>query len=117
MAKKKNPISWLTQVFDMFGDLLDIVKTESEEKMQQIKKKVKFYMTVYGLFTVALFFILIGVIKELPKFFEITEGLAFIIVGCVMSISLICDKRDSAGLPHSTFSSTELIEYALFRLI
>lgn len=85
---KKNPLGWLTQLFDLFGELLDIVKAESEETLQEIKEKVKYYMIVYGLFTVAMFFILIGFIKWLPTVTTWTEANSFMIVGSVMIVLL-----------------------------
>ncbi len=84
----KNPLGWLTQLFDLFGELFDIVKAESEETLQEIKSKVKYYMVVYGLFTVAMFFILIGFIKWLPTVTAWTEASSFMIVGSAMVVLL-----------------------------
>jgi len=89
MAKKKSPFAWVKDMFGLVTELVDIVKEESEEKIEEIKEKVKYYTIVYGLFVVALFFILIGLIKylaEINVFY--TEGIGFLVTGAVMIVIL-----------------------------
>ncbi len=89
MAKKKFSFGWLTQLFNLFGELFDLVKVESEEKIEEIKQKVKYYMIVYGLFIVAVFFLLIGLVKYLAETYILpSEGISFIVVGSVMIVLL-----------------------------
>ena len=87
--QKKSPLSWMTEAFNLVGEIIDLVKTESEERLEKIKQKVKYYMIVYGLLLVAMFFILVGFVKELPKWYpQFSEGTSFILVGAVMIVIL-----------------------------
>ena len=86
MTKKKNPLGWLTQIFDLFGELFDLVKAESEERLLDIKHKIKHYMIVYGLLVVAIMFILIGLVKWLPSITQLTEAASFVFTGCALIV-------------------------------
>ena len=87
--KKKFSFGWVTEIFDLFGKLFDTIKEESEEKIEELKQQVKYYMIVYGLFTVAMFFLLIGLVKYLAETYVLpSEGIAFLAVGSVMIVLL-----------------------------
>ena len=87
--KKKFSLGWLTEIFDLFGELFDLVKVESEDKIVELKEKVKYYMIVYGLFIVAMLFLLIGLVKYLAETYVLpSEGIAFLAVGSVMIVLL-----------------------------
>jgi len=56
---------------------------------QKIKKKIVYYIVIYGLFSAALFFILLGLVKFLSdlNFFP-SEGIGLMITGSIMIVAL-----------------------------
>ena len=97
MAKKKESSSskkpdfshWLLTVGNIFSSVLDTIVAHSDEKIHELKKKVVHYVVIYGIFTMAILFLLIGVIKYLAESYILpSEGIAFIVVGSVMIVIL-----------------------------
>jgi len=89
MAKKKESFSWVSDVLGFFNGVIDKVVEHSDAKIEEIKRKAVHYTIVYGMFTVALFFILVGLVKYLAETAVFaSEGVAFMIVGSAMIVVL-----------------------------
>ena len=85
---KKNP-KWVPQIFTFFSDLVNTLVEHSDSEIQKIKEKAVHYVIVYGMFLVAIFFILIGLVKYLVEIYLFpSEGIGFMVVGSVMIVIL-----------------------------
>jgi len=87
MAKKK--LSWVDDVLNFFNVIVDKIVEHSDAKIEEIKRKTVHYVVIYGIFTVSLLFILLGLIKYLAEIFVFaSEGIAFMVVGSIMIVIL-----------------------------
>ena len=87
MASKQS--SWVTDVLGFFSGVVDKIVEHSDAKIEEIKRKAVHYVIVYGLFTVAMFFMLIGLIKYMAELgWVASEGISFIVVGAIMIVIL-----------------------------
>ncbi len=88
MAKKQKT-SWVSDILGLFNTVVDKIVEHSDAKIKEIKRKTVHYVVVYGMFTLALLFILLGLVKYLAEIYVFaSEGIAFIVVGCVMIVLL-----------------------------
>jgi len=87
MANKQT--SWVTDVLGFFSGVVDKIVEHSDAKIEEIKRKAVHYVIVYGLFTVAMFFMIIGLIKYMAELgWVASEGISFIVVGAIMVVIL-----------------------------
>jgi hypothetical protein len=87
--KKENSLSWLEHIFSFVSELFNTLIAHSDAEIQKIKKKLLHYVVIYGLFTAAVFFILIGLIKYLAEIhFFSSEGIGYIITGSALIVIL-----------------------------
>ena len=87
MAKKK--LSWVDDVLNFFNVIVDKIVEHSDAQIEEIKRKTVHYVVIYGIFTVSLLFILLGLIKYLAEIFVFaSEGIAFMVVGSIMIVIL-----------------------------
>jgi hypothetical protein len=92
MTKKKESkksFGWISSVLDFLGGIAEKIIEKSDYELEKVKRQVIHYVVVYGLFTIALFFILIGIIKYLAEIYVFaSEGIGFIIIGSIMIVVL-----------------------------
>jgi uncharacterized membrane protein len=87
MAKKES--SWVTYVLGFFSGVVDKIVEHSDAKIEEIKRKAVHYVIVYGLFTVAMFFMIIGLIKYMAELgWVASEGISFMVVGSILVVLL-----------------------------
>jgi hypothetical protein len=90
MVKKKEGVShWLMTVANIFSGVFETIVHHSNEQIKELKKKVLHYVVIYGMFTMAVFFLIIGMIKYLAESYILpSEGISFIVVGSVIIVLL-----------------------------
>jgi len=85
----KKTLGWLDDVLNFVSAVLDRLVEHSDAKIEEVKRKALHYIFVYGVFTIALLFVLVGVTKYLSEIFVFaSEGIGFIIVGSIMIVLL-----------------------------
>lgn len=86
---KKQALSWVDDVLNFFNIVIDKVVEHSDAQIQEIKRKTVHYVLVYGMFTISMLFILLGLIKYLAEVYVFaSEGIAFMVVGSIMIVIL-----------------------------
>jgi hypothetical protein len=81
--------NWVTDVVKALGGVFDMLVEHSDQKIEELKKKALHLFFVYGLFFVAVLFLMIGLIKYLAEVrFFASEGIAFMIIGSIMIVIL-----------------------------
>ena len=89
MAKKKDSFKWVNDGLNLFSGIVEKIVEHSDAKIEEVKRKVVNYVVIYGLFTAALLFILVGVVKYLAEVsLFASEGIAFIVIGSIMIVLL-----------------------------
>jgi len=86
MPEKK---SWIEELTKFLSGVFNVLVEHSDAEIQKIKKKIVYYIVIYGLFSAALFFILLGLVKFLSdlNFFP-SEGIGLMITGSIMIVAL-----------------------------
>ena len=93
MAGKDESPSWISGALDLFKGLVDVVKSESSESLESVKKKVTDMLVTRGILFLAFLFIVVGVIKYLAEAMIIaSEGLGYVAMGCIMIVLLTAYK-------------------------
>jgi uncharacterized membrane protein len=88
MAEQKSK-NWISDVVALVSSLFDSLVEHSNEKIHELKKKALHFVFVYGMFFVAVLFIIIGLIKYLTDINVFaSEGIAFLVFGSVMIVIL-----------------------------
>lgn len=87
---KKQALSWVDDVLNFFNVVVEKIVEHSDSQIQEIKKRTLHYIIVYGLFTISILFLLLGLIKYLAEIglFGSSEGIGFMIVGSMMIVIL-----------------------------
>lgn len=81
--------NWVSDVIKLFSSIFESLVEHSNEQIKELKKKALHFVIVYGMFFVALLFLLIGLIKYLSEInFFPSEGIAFLIIGSIMIVIL-----------------------------
>ena len=89
MTTKKEGVKIFPKLFDFLSDLTVFLKSKSTFEFEKFKQKIMQYSVIYGLFIVAVLFVLIGIVKYLAEIYVFSsEGIGFIIVGCAMIVVL-----------------------------
>ena len=91
MAKKKksSSVNWIDSITTIFSGIVDTIVEHSDAKIEEIKKKTVHYIVIYGIFTVSLLFLLIGLVKYLTEIYVFaSEGIGFIVMGSAMIVIL-----------------------------
>ena len=86
MSEKK---SWIAELSHFLSETFEVLIAHSDAEVQKIKKKIVYYIVIYGLFSAALFFILLGLVKFLAdmNFFP-SEGIGLMIMGSIIIVGL-----------------------------
>ena len=90
MTKKKtSSTNWIESTISLFGGIVDTIVEHSDAKIEEIKKRTVHYIVIYGIFTISLLFMLIGLVKYLTEIYIFaSEGIGFIVVGSAMIVIL-----------------------------
>ena len=75
-------------VFGILGKLIEALIAHADGEIKKIKSKILHFSFIILFLMLSVVFILIGIAKVLPDLFPISEGLSFIIVGCVLIVVL-----------------------------
>ena len=85
----KKESTWMPKLFSFLSNLIDNVVEHSGFEVGKLRKKVIHYVFIYGLFVIAVLFLLIGLVKYLAEIYVFaSEGIGFLIVGSVLIVIL-----------------------------
>ncbi len=86
--EKKSPWGSVLKFLDLFGTAADYIIKHTDNEIKKIKEKVVHYLLIYGMLVIAIFFIMVGIVKYLSEVLVFSEGLLFIIFGAVIIVLL-----------------------------
>jgi hypothetical protein len=72
----------------ILGTLFEALIDHANGEIRKIKAKILNFIIVVFFLILSLMFILIGIAKSLPLIFDISEGVSFIIMGCLLIVIL-----------------------------
>ena len=88
MEKEKSLSDKIVDGFDIFGKFLETLIEHTDGEIKRLKKKLFHFSLLVSMLIFSIVFILVGVAKILPRILGITEGLSFLIVGCIIIVVL-----------------------------